>query len=236
VPLHTYATGRGEQRTLKLEDGSVVYLNTQSRLEVRFAKNVRAIRLLEGEALFSVERDPARPFRVMAGSTMIQAIGTRFNVYSSDAGATISVVEGTVQVSPETESSSSPSPTPLAANTAAVGQVAAREPHEARLSAGEQARVSRDGGIVKRTVPDLSQIVAWRERRLVFRADALTEVAAQFNRYNSVQIRVAGDALRAKQITGVFDADDPRSFLQFLERDGALAVEERGNDIIVRLR
>jgi transmembrane sensor len=232
LPPHTFATARGEQRALKLEDGSVVYLNTQSRLEVHFSQKVRAIRLLEGEAMFSVERDASRPFRVMAGSTVIQAIGTRFNVYRSDAGATISVVEGVVQISPD--AASSQSQTSLAPVTPVAARAMLPEPKPTRVSAGEQVRVLRDGGIVKRTVPDLSQIVAWRERRLVFRGDALTEVAAQFNRYNSVQIRVAGDTLASKQITGVFDADDPRSFIQFLERDGELSVEEHGEDILVR--
>lgn len=212
----SYATERGEQRALKLEDGSVVYLNTQSRVEVQFSKGLRVIRLLEGEAMFNVEHDAARPFRVMAGPTVIQAIGTRFNVYRSDAGATVSVVEGVVQISPETAAASQ-APTP-------------------RVSAGEQARISADGEIVKRTVPDLAQIVSWRERRLVFRAERLEDVATQFNRYNVVQLRVEDDGLRGKQITGVFDADDPRSFVQFLQRDTTLAVEDGDGEISIRRR
>jgi transmembrane sensor len=209
----SYATVRGEQRALKLEDGSVVYLNTQSRVQVQFSKEARVIRLLEGEAMFNVEHDAARPFRVLAGSTVIQAIGTRFNVYRSAAGATVSVVEGVVQISPEATSAAPP-----------------------RVSAGEVARISADGAIVTRAVPDLAQIVSWRERRLVFRADRLEDVATQFNRYNAVQIRIEDDAVRGKQITGVFDADDPRSFVQFLQRDGALEVTDGDGEISIRRR
>ncbi len=110
------------------------------------------------------------------------------------------------------------------------------EPQRARVSAGEQARVALDGEIVKHLVPDLAQLVAWRERRLVFRADPLEEVATEFNRYNSLQLHILSDALRGKQITGVFDADDPRSFIQFLERDGALSVNEKSAEITVSLR
>ena len=212
----SYATIRGEQRALKLEDGSVVYLNTESRVEVQFSKNVRVIRLLEGEAMFNVEHDAARPFRVMAGPTVIQAVGTRFNVYRSNAGATVSVVEGGVQISPE---------------AAAVSQTSTP-----RVAAGEQARISADGEIVTRTVPDLAQIVSWRERRLVFRAERLEDVATQFNRYNALQIRIADEALRGKQITGVFDADDPRSFVQFLQRDTTLAVDDGEDEISIRRR
>lgn len=230
----SYSTVRGEQRALKLEDGSVVYLNTQSRVEVAFSKHVRVIRLLEGEAMFNVEHDAARPFRVMAGPTVIQAIGTRFNVYRSAAGATVSVVEGIVQISPAAASAAQ-----RAAGTPATmppGSAGAAEPHLARVAAGEQARILADGGIVTHAVPDLAQIVSWRERRLVFRAERLEDVATQFNRYNSVQIRVEDEALRDRQITGVFDADDPRSFLQFLQRDSTLAVEDGGGEISIRRR
>jgi transmembrane sensor len=209
----TYATARGEQRALKLQDGSVVYLNTQSRVEVRYSKRARVIRLLEGEAMFNVEHDTTRPFRVMAGHTVIQAVGTRFNVYRSDTGATVSVVEGVVQISPDESTVTQP-----------------------RVSAGEQARVSLQGEVTKRRVPDLAQLVAWRERRLVFRGNSLQEVATEFNRYNALQIHVEGAAVRGKQITGVFDADDPRSLIQFLERDAALSVVEDSQDVTIRAR
>ena len=243
VQPQSYATVRGEQRALKLEDGSVVYLNTQSRVEVQFSKGLRVIRLLEGEAMFNVEHDAARPFRVMAGPTVIQAIGTRFNVYRSNAGATVSVVEGVVQISPEAAATGAPpgrsdvaqAAPPAPAATLPADALSAQS-HRARVSAGEQARISVDGEIVTRSVPDLAQIVSWRERRLVFRAERLEDVATQFNRYNVVQIRIEDEALRGKQITGVFDADDPRSFVQFLQRDTTLAVEDGDGEISIRRR
>jgi len=233
---HSYATVRGEQRALKLEDGSVVYLNTQSRVEVAFSKEMRVIRLLEGEAMFNVEHDAARPFRVMAGPTAIQAIGTRFNVYRNAVGATVSVVEGVVQISPEAAAAARSATYSPARTLAAGADPDSAEHHRARVSAGEQARISADGEIITRSVPDLAQIVSWRERRLVFRAERLEDVATQFNRYNAVQIRVEDEALRGKQITGVFDADDPRSFIQFLQRDSTLAVEDSGGEIAIRRR
>src|SRR6185312_4127329 len=50
-----YATGIGEQRTAKLADGSFIYLNTDSKVEVDFSDKARDVRLLRGEALFVVE-------------------------------------------------------------------------------------------------------------------------------------------------------------------------------------
>lgn len=229
-----YVTSRGEQRAFKLDDGSIVYLNTQSRVEVLFSRQTRNVRLLEGEAMFTVEHDPARPFRVISDDTVIQAIGTQFNVYRSNAGTTVSVVEGIVEISP-TEHEAQP---PRSRQPATSATVAASRPPIAkveRLSAGEQARVSHDGEIVKRGLPDLEQIVAWRDRTLVFRGDSLEHVATEFNRYNELQVRLEGDLVRAKRLTGVFDADDPRSLILFLRRDPSLQITEHGaHEVLIR--
>jgi transmembrane sensor len=230
-----YATSRGEQRAFKLDDGSVVYLNTQSRVEVRFSDAARDIRLLEGEAMFTVEHDAARPFRVTADHTVIQAVGTRFNVYRNVAGTTVSVVEGIVQISPmEDLAAQSRSLSTASDDGPTAAQQVAAGP--ARVAAGEQVRVSRDGEIVKRAVPDLANVVAWRERRLVFRGDTLEDVAREFNRYNTLQIRLEDDAVRGRRLTGVFDADDPRSLVLFLGRDATLAVEDGPQEVVIRQR
>jgi len=192
----------------------------------------RSIRLLEGEALFNVEHDPARPFRVIAGPTVIEAIGTRFNVYRTDAGTTVSVVEGIVEISPTIPPALSARAAPPPRSDAQP-QVRPVSVVAERVVAGEQARVSLEGEIVKEAVPDRARVVAWRERRLVFRGDPLEDVVREFNRYNELQIRLEGDALRARRLTGVFDADDPMSLLQFLTRDGTLIVDETGGDEIV---
>ena len=91
------------------------------------------------------------------------------------------------------------------------------------------------GEIVKRDLPDLEQIVAWRDRTLVFRGDSLEDVAREFNRYNELQVRLQGDLVRNKRLTGVFNADDPRSLILFLRRDPSLEVTEDGaREVIIR--
>jgi transmembrane sensor len=209
---NTYATSTGEQRAFKLEDGSVVHLNTQSQVSVHFSKDARTVELVKGEALFTVERDPLRPFRVKADDAVIQAIGTQFNVYRRDEGTTVSVVEGVVQVLPE---------------------VAAKAE---RLAAGEQARLSRDGHIDKQHVSDIDQVTAWRQRRLVFRGDSLEVVAREFNRYNKLQIALEGPDVQAKRLTGVFDADDPESLVLFLSGDADLTIATDSSTVHIRHR
>ena len=203
------STGTGEQRTLTLPDGSSVQLNTRSRVDVDYTESRREVRLLEGEALFTVNRDSARPFRVRAGETVIRALGTQFNVYRHATGATVSVVEGAVQVSDQ-------------------GM-------PARLGAGEQAEVDA-GRVIKHTKPDFEKALAWRTKRLVFRGDSLETVVAEFNRYNELHIELESARIRDKRLTGVFDADDPDSLMQFLERDPTVVVERLAKKAVVRGR
>src|SRR5581483_7239884 len=100
----SFETEVGEQRSVVLQDGSVVTLNTSSHIDVDLRKDRRVIRLSRGEALFQVARDATRPFDVVAGPVTVQAVGTEFNVDRRDARTTVTVVEGQVRVSTQAAS------------------------------------------------------------------------------------------------------------------------------------
>jgi transmembrane sensor len=210
----TYTTDIGEQRIVKLTDGSIVTLNTRSRAVVRFSADAREVELAEGEAFFDVEHDPDRPFRVKAGSAVVQAIGTQFNVHRLGA-TTVSVVEGAVEVALLEKSS-----------TESVPSV--------RLSAGEQLEIDASGALAPPRAADIERVLAWRERRLIFRNEPLGQIASEFNRYNERPLIVEGSMTRSRRITGVFQADDPGALIAFLERDADLSVQVRDDRILIR--
>lgn len=209
LPAHTYATGTGDQQSLKLPDGSLMQLNAHSRVEVRFLRHEREIRLLAGEALFTVESDRARPFRVKAGTATIEALGTQFNVYRRDENTQVSVVEGAVRIV-------QPLSPPV------------------RLDAGAEANITSKT-IRPALKPDIPKAVAWRSRRLVFHGDRLEDVAREFNRYNRNPITLEGPQIADRQISGVFDADDPRPLIDFLATQPGFAVTATGNATVIRL-
>ena len=217
-----YATAVGEQRIFKLPDGSVVTLNTRSRIEVRFADTQRVVELVAGEALFDVEHDAERPFSVLAGGAVVRAIGTQFNVHRTASSTTVSVLQGVVQVSSLDASRS---------RSTGTGRIDAGNGE--RLKAGEQAQVSPSGSLLRASA-EIERVMAWRERRLVFRDQPLADVAREFNRYNDTQLIVEGTATRARRMTGVFDADDPGALIAFLERDPVLSVNSREGSIVIR--
>jgi transmembrane sensor len=202
----TYVTRLGEQRSVRLSDGSFVHLNTQSRIRVRFSGDERELKLVAGEALFVVAQDRARPFRVRGGERVIEAIGTEFNVYQRARGTKVSVLEGAVRISGNAEP----------------------------VSAGEQVEITRNGAVAKEPDANVNEAIAWREQRLIFRGERLEDIAAEFNRYNPVQIRVEGDAARNRRLTGTGTANSPESLVQFLNQYEDLRVDRRGDVIVVK--
>jgi transmembrane sensor len=229
-----FETATGEQRTFELEDGSVVYLNTHSRVAIRLADRARDVRLLRGEALFQVHHDTSRPFRVSTDDAVVQAVGTQFDVYRRDDGTVVAVIEGRVNVTTE---ASAPS---LAMTSGQATGGARALPSRAlvsrSLSASEEARVSHAGSVSIREVKNVTDSVAWRERRLIFRDRTLEEIVSEFNRYRTAPIRLEGSGVTQRVYTGVFDADDADSLVQVLTRDPALAVDRSGDGIVIRLR
>lgn len=240
-----YATSIGEQRTIELEDGSVLQLNAQSRVRVRFSPRSRDIRLLDGEALFNVAHDATRPFRVHTEDAVIRAVGTQFDVYRRSGDTTVSVLEGRVEIVKQANKSADAVPhTDPASGTAgavasegAVMKRATISDSPTQLSAGEAAHIQRNGVIKRVTVVDVADATAWRQRRLVFREESLGQIAAEFNRYNRTpQIRVEGETVRARRYGGTFDADDPESLIKFVTRKGDLQIERETGRIVIRER
>jgi transmembrane sensor len=216
-----YSTGIGEQRTVRLEDGSVLYLNATSRARVHFTKEARDIELLRGDALFVVAQGRLRPFRVTAGATVIQAVGTQFSVLRHGEATRVSVLEGRVKVASHSYPSGRSDPGIAPANL---------------FAAGEEATVSGSGQIIRSRAPDIAQAVAWRERRLVFRAERLVDVVAEINRYSPRQFRVVGDRARDTRLTATFDADRPEALAAFLSGYSDLVVRDDGAAFVIQER
>lgn len=97
-----YATAPGQRATITLPDGSAVLLNVASRLEVPsdYAAGDRMVRLMGGEAMFTVAHQGGAPFTVTTGTTVTRVLGTTFLVrrYPTDTAVTVAVRDGRVTV------------------------------------------------------------------------------------------------------------------------------------------
>ena len=215
------ATALGEQRNVTLEDGSIVYVNTQSQIEILYSEEERSVELMQGEALFEVEKDPTRPFRVIAGETVAEALGATFNVRLIDNEAKVSVVEGTVAFGKtglafdviEREAGFS-----LNEEIDEAGAEPRRlEGGRVILTAGEMADLGEATPAPRVVRRDVEAISAWAVRKLMFDEDDLDTIVREFNRYNRQRLAVASPSLEDERFSGIFAADDPESFVAFLE-------------------
>jgi transmembrane sensor len=226
-----HTTAVGEQRTVALSDGSLVYVNTDTRIDVRYSAGAREVRLRRGEALFKVAQDAARPFQVHIEDTTVRALGTEFNIYRRLAETRVAVIEGAVQVSKDQAAPYAAVSAPASTSPSSPGSV------PKRLVAGEGIDLLANGRAARPVRINVAQAIAWRQRRLVFEWETLETIAAEFNRYNRApHIRVEGDVARTRRYTAVFDADNPQTLLKFLARDSDLVFGAEGDDFVIRAR
>lgn len=92
-----FQTQAGERRAVQLSDGSLMRLNTNSHVRIHYSSQLRAVHLLQGEALFAVAHDAERPFDVRTSDVVLRGTETEFNVHR-DRNTTVSVISGRVQI------------------------------------------------------------------------------------------------------------------------------------------
>ncbi len=192
-PMTEYRTAAGERRSVTLPDGSTAELNSRSRIEVRFDGARRLVLLQEGEALFAVEKDPARPFIVDAGLGSAKVTGTRFDV-SRDADQLRVVVEsGSVEVAGSADKTAMP------------------------VRAGNAVRIDASGHAGEIQPYPVAAALAWRQGQIVFTDTDLASAVREVSRYRQQAIVLAPrQGLETLRLTSVFQTADTDAFLTAL--------------------
>lgn len=208
----TFQTAVGERSTVTLEDGSVATLNTNSRVQIAYSEGERRVRLIKGQAMFEVAKNPHRPFVVFAGDRRIVALGTAFDVRLDDDRVEVTLVEGRVAVE-------------TAASTVAPGLAPAKGRTE--LEPGEQLVAARGAPMLVKAA-NTERITSWRGGKLVFHDDALADVVREVSRYSRTRIVVDDERIGRLRVSGVFRTGQADNFAQAITEFFPLAVEERG--------
>lgn len=218
-------TERGERREVALADGSVVQVDPETRLRVKYEARARTVFLDRGRALFHVAKNRVRPFLVDVHETTVRAVGTAFAVERGTRSIVVTVEEGQVAIFPkyptsvETLGRREESRTQPADASRVAGSSAAL-----LLSANQQVTVDRSGAARAVHAVDSGQALAWADGKLIFKQVPVAEVIRQFNRYNRIQLMVNDPTLAGQMINGVFNAAEPESFVAFLQTVAAVKV------------
>lgn len=200
----TYATDVGEQRRVALDDGSMIILDTNSKVRVDLGDERRDVELVRGRAHFEVVRDARRPFVVQAAGREVVAVGTAFEVKRDRGEVCILVTKG---------------------------EVAVFDPKvEGRQTLTGGARVTLGDAAPKLDRPDLARVTAWQQGRAVFENDTLADAVAEMNRYSRRPIVIEGDAAARLHVSGVYATGDTEAFARslaaLLPLDVTLAAEQ----------
>jgi transmembrane sensor len=205
----SFATAAGEQRTLVLEDGSRVTLNTRTRIGVRFGRHAREIVLDGGEAFFEVSHDASRPFTVRTPIGSARALGTRFDMYLEERQLSVTTADGSVLVDG-----------PIAGNGVVVG-------------AGSRAELR--AGAARATVEpaDLTAVLGWLTRRLEANNALLADVLSDFSRYTTLPIRASTPAVAQLRVSAVLRTGDLEALQATLKDAFGLEIERRDGEYLV---
>ena len=229
VTLAHFETRHGERMTQRLADGSVLSLNTDSAVTIRYSRAGRLVEMQRGQVIFEVVHDANRPFRVIAGAAEVVDVGTTFDVYLRAESTLVTVVEGRVVVGLAPRSSDGSHPGQL--STGESGQVRTHATRD--VVAGQQLRVAEGQLPASASPVDTELETAWQRGQLVFEQQSLGEVVAQFNRYAATPIEIESPALAQRRISGAVATNDTESFVAFLRSLEGVRVEVTPNRIRV---
>lgn len=211
-----YETGVAETDSLRLPDGTRVVLAPGTRLTLAagYGSKARVVEL-NGEALFDVQHDDARPFSVRTGTAIIRDIGTTFTVRNvAGLNVEVAVTAGSVVLHAGTDDESK-------------GVV---------LQAGDLGVFDRSGvaNVYVGAVSDAD--TAFVSGRLVFREASLNEVAAELKRWYGIELLVEDRTLAARHITASFHGESKEQVLNVLGLALGVQIELNGDTAVIDSR
>ena len=207
-----FSTQRGERASIQLGDGTIIHLNSATRLRfpVAFAKTQRDV-FLDGEAFFDVAHNDAAPFFVHASDATVRVVGTKFNLtsYSEDKKTRLVVTEGKVAFSGD-------------------------RPDEAVvLRANQMSRIIKGGMPTREDIAHADRYLAWMRNQLVFENATLAEVITQLSRKFDIEFKIHDPRLLSRHIVAIYDAESFSQIMRSLSLSLHFQYEQQGRVVTV---
>jgi transmembrane sensor len=224
-----YVTAKGGQQTVSLPDGSIVKLNTDTRLKLDFTERTRRIHLVRGEAHFKVAHNPDRPFIVHVADGSVRAVGTAFNVRYQGEKVDVIVTEGIVEVAPQALP-------PLLSTKAGKEEKSSgvQDPIKIAVAAGHEVSFDEQAvhAIAMATPESVERKLAWHDGMLQFDGEPLVDAIAEVSRYTDIKIIIANAELKNLPVGGYFKVGEVESMLKVFEQTFDIKVTRKGNSLV----
>lgn len=209
-----YATAKGEQRSVKLADGTRLDLSGGSRVAVSLEPGARRVSMDQGEVAFTVTHDPRRPFAVSVGDRQVRDLGTEFDIRRARSEIRVSVRRGMVEV---------------ASNNGTAGA-----PIE--LGAGRQLIHDEASDVTTVRAASADEAFAWKHGRLIYRDQPLQVVVDDLNRSFPHPVRIEGARIAALRFTGVLNVDAEDATIRRLTALLPISASREGGATVLKAR
>ena len=202
---------RGGEFDLELADGTVVWLNAESKLRFPVEFNGRERRVfLEGEAYFQVKKNAAMPFRVEIRNQTVEVLGTEFNIagYKDEINIYTTLVTGKVKVQTANETLS--------------------------LVPGEQSVVDLHSGHIDKQKVDIEKVVSWKNGRFILEEQTLEQIMQQFTRWYDISVFYRNADLKQMVFKGVVPRyAELQDVLKILEKTNEVKFSLQNRTVVV---
>lgn len=226
-----YVTRVGEQKSVRLEDGSVIDMNTGSEILVDIGNEERVVTLVRGEAFFDVMKDPERPFSVRVGERDVTVLGTSFDILKTPDEFILCVLEGMVSVH-RAESEVVPESPEL--TVTGTQQVVLEGVGQRLIKKGILVTYSSwDDVVTAKHVESPERLISWRKKLLSYNGETLSEVIQEFNRYSAKKILIQDSSVMDLSIFATFRLDRIDIALSDLEKILPIKVTRHHDRIVI---
>lgn len=210
VTFITKKNPKGVKSSIKLSDGSVIHLNSNSEIIYpnEFSDSLRTISL-KGEAFFDVSKE-SRPFKVNVDNTIVEVLGTEFNINQSKGEElAVALVSGKVKV-----------------NDTHGNQVI--------LDPSEMLVIKNDGNFYKSTFDSL-QVVGWKDKNLIFKRDDFYTVKEKLENWYGIEITVKGKIGSKWAYTGEYHDETLKNVLEGIRQTSNIHYKLKGKKVEITL-
>lgn len=225
-----YASSNGERIQQTLPDGSIVWLNGGTRLQISFSEGIRKVEM-QGEGFFDVKKDSSRPFVIQTANMEITVTGTKLNVkaYPDDPTEETALINGSVTVKERI--------------TGKDFRLVPNEKLVLTKKDGERQGSNEDGMVISEKIllsksninfsPVDSTILetSWVNNRLAFEDESLESLALMFSRWYGIHIVVDNNELKTKRFTGNFEFENAEQAMEALKITGGFNYHKTGDTI-----
>lgn len=200
---------KGEKATVNLPDGTIVWLNSDSRLTYSGLYNTRNRQVhLEGEACFDVAKGRDKSFIVSANGVDIQALGTHFNVkaYADEKEVITTLLEGKVSIR--------------------------HKEREVTISPDEQLKVFlQDGSFSPVLSCEASRYALWKNDKLFFSRETLEEIGKMLERMYSLNVVYEDESVKHRTYSGIINNKKLYNVLEFIRQTSSVQYRVEDNTL-----